>query len=150
MVVRDQAAAEDVVQEAMIKAYRGIGRFRTGESLRPWLMRIVRNEALNTARSRGRRQRLFDRAAAQLPTLPAIPSPETAAEHSEMQRELLAALDQLPSAQRDVLTHRYLLEMSERETADVLGIPPGTVKSRTARGLENLRAALESTEGAVR
>jgi RNA polymerase sigma-70 factor (ECF subfamily) len=69
----------------------------------------------------------------------AAPSPEAALLESEQRKTLLAAVDALPDPQRLVIACRYFLELSEDETADVLGIRRGTVKSRTARALDRLR-----------
>jgi RNA polymerase sigma factor (sigma-70 family) len=139
LVVRDHAEAEDVTQDSFVKAYRALSRFRSGSPFRPWLLRIVRNEALNRIRSSKRRQQLALREANDPVSGGAAPSPETVVVSRSDQARVLAAVDQLPERYRAVLVHRYLLELSEKETASVLGIPGGTVKSRTSRGLERLR-----------
>ena len=81
----------------------------------------------------------------------AAPSPEAAVLANEARRQLLAAVSALPTRQRDVVACRYLLALSEAETAVVLGLAGGTVKSRLARGLGRLRTMLTdvSTEEAV-
>src|SRR5215211_2025445 len=61
LVLRDASAAEDIAQEAFVRAYRELRRFRAGESFRPWLLRIVTNLALNQKRAGGRRTALFER-----------------------------------------------------------------------------------------
>jgi RNA polymerase sigma-70 factor (ECF subfamily) len=99
LVLWDDSVAEDVTQEAFVKAYRALPRFRDDAAFRPWLLRIVRNEALNQRRRRGRQE-------------------------------------------RDVVSLRYLLGLSEAETAVALGVPVGTVKSRTARALDRLESNL--------
>ena len=139
LVVRDHAEAADVTQDAFIKAYRSIGRFRAGSPLRPWLMRIVRNEALNKVRADRRRRSLELRVSSNPVSGEAAPSPETDAIARDEQLQLLRRVDELPNKYRDVIAYRYLLGMSERETATALGLPPGTVKSRSARALEKLR-----------
>lgn len=142
LVVRDHSEAEDVTQEAMVKAFRSMERFQPGRDFRPWLLRIVRNEALNRVRSTHRRERLAVRLANDPVSGDAAPSPEAVVVNQDGHRRLLAALDRLPEKYRAVITHRYLLDLSERETAQVLGIPEGTVKSRTARGLDRLKVLL--------
>jgi RNA polymerase sigma-70 factor, ECF subfamily len=123
------AEAEDAVQEALVKAWRALGRFRAGEPFRPWLLRIVANEARNRRRASGRRLKLSARVAAEPATQPADAD------------GLLAALNELPHDAQAVLACRYLLGLSEQETAAALGVRRGTVKSRTARALDRLREA---------
>lgn len=142
LVVGDQTEAEDVSQEALVKAYRAISRFRVDAPFRPWLLRIVRNEALNQRRRRGRQDRLSLRLASDPVSGGAAPSPETTVITGVERRTVLDAVSALPDRYRDVVTHRYLLGLSEAETAATLRIPVGTVKSRTARALGRLEAAL--------
>lgn len=143
LVVRDPAESEDVVQEAFVKAYRALNRFRQDAPFRPWLLRIVRNEALNRVRRRGRQERLRLRVANEAVSGGAAPSPETVFFQDERRRSLLDAVEALPSRYRDVVTYRYLIGLSEAETASALDIPSGTVKSRTSRALDRLAAALD-------
>ena len=133
----------------LVKAWRALGRFRAGEPWRPWLLTIVANEARNRRRSAGRRAALAlaRRAIAGTPrgTRPRSPGPppEATALAADERRRLLAALDALPEDARSVLACRYLLELSEDETAAALGVRRGTVKSRTSRALERLRETYE-------
>jgi RNA polymerase sigma factor (sigma-70 family) len=143
--------AEDVVQDAFVKAHRALHRHRDGTPFRPWVLAIVANEARNRRRAAGRRTRYElalkeDRASGG-----AAPSPEAAALAGDARRELLAAVAALPARQRDVVACRYLLALSEAETAVVLGLAEGTVKSRLSRALGRLRTTLidPSTEAAV-
>src|SRR5262245_58188817 len=142
LITRSSADAEDAAQEAFVKAFYALGRFRVGEAFRPWILRIVSNEAKNRRRSLGRRERLTVRLAQDRGAGDAAPSPEAATLGREDREALLQALDGLPERERLVVTHRYLLELSEAETARALGIRPGTVKSRLSRGLGRLRAAM--------
>jgi RNA polymerase sigma-70 factor (ECF subfamily) len=139
LVVRNAAEAEDAAQEGFVKAFRALGRFRSGEPLKPWLLKIVANEAHNRRRSSARRDALTSRAAAESSSGEAAPSPEAALLDTERRELLLAAVDGLPEPQRLVIACRYFLELSEDETATVLGLRRGTVKSRTARALDRLR-----------
>jgi RNA polymerase sigma-70 factor (ECF subfamily) len=134
--------ADDAVQEAFLKAYDALPRFREGAPLRPWLLRIVANEARNRRRSAGRRQGLALRAAEAAPAARTEPGPEHAVMAAEERSELLAALNGLRDEDREILGARFLLDLSETETAEALGIPRGTVKSRTSRALGRLRVAL--------
>jgi RNA polymerase sigma factor (sigma-70 family) len=138
--------ADDAVQEAFVKAFHSLHRFRADAPLRPWLMRIVANEAKNRRRSSGRRARLAVVAAGRRSDAPA--GPEDAAISTAESRAVLAAVAALPERDREVISYRYFAGLSERETAEAIGCPPGTVKSRLARALERLRtsAALEALE----
>lgn len=135
--------AEAVAQEALIKAYQGLDRFRPGAPFRPWLLRIVMNEARNARRGGQRRHRLVERAGRALPST-AADSPETELLAADDRRQLLAAVGRLPRRQREAIACRYLLELSEAETAQVLAVATGTVKSRLSRGLQRLRSDLSA------
>jgi RNA polymerase sigma-70 factor (ECF subfamily) len=106
----------------------------------------VANEARNRRRSAGRREGLAIRATAGRPSDDAAPSPEAAALALERRTTLLAALNSLRHEDREVIGARYFLDLSEAETADVLGIPRGTVKSRLSRALARLRSSLGDAE----
>jgi RNA polymerase sigma factor (sigma-70 family) len=135
--------AEDAVQDGVLKAWRALGRFRPGAPFRPWLLRIVANEARNRRRSSGRRAALVLRAEREDVSGGAAPSPETAVLGADERERLLSALESLPDDARLVLACRYLLELSEAETAAALGVRRGTVKSRTSRALERLRESYD-------
>jgi RNA polymerase sigma-70 factor (ECF subfamily) len=136
------ADAEEAAQDGFIKAYRALGRFRRGSPLKPWLLRIVANEAKNRRRAAGRREALTLRAAAEVRPGDAVPSPVAALLAGEERERLLAAVERLSDEHRDAIACRYFLELSEDETAAALGIRRGTVKSRLARALERLRDEL--------
>ena len=136
--------AEDAAQVGFVKAWAALPRFRGGAQFKPWLLRIVANEAHNRRRSAGRQDSLRLRATAAHPPRDAAPSPEGAALGRERREELLEAVYRLDERARVVLACSYFLELSEDETAAVLGVRRGTVKSRTARALARLRAEVES------
>ena len=138
--------AEDVVQDAMVKAYRNVAGFRAGGPFRAWLMRIVTNEASNRRRSAGRRAQLVLRAASMSAPANAAPSPEDSAMSSARQRVLADALATLAERDRTVIALRWFADLSEAEMAVALDCRPGTVKSRLARAMNRLRAALPAEE----
>jgi RNA polymerase sigma factor (sigma-70 family) len=140
--------AEDAAQEAFVKAHAALGRFRSGAPFRPWLLRIVANEARNRRRSAGRRAGLAVRAVEDRRSDDAAPSPASAVLATERRRQLIAAVNALRDDDREVIGARYFLELSEAETAEALNIPRGTVKSRLSRALERLRVQLGDAEGA--
>jgi RNA polymerase sigma-70 factor (ECF subfamily) len=139
--------ADDAVQDAMVKGYRAIGRFRSGAPFRAWLLRIVANEARNRRRAAGRRNRQELRLATDRTSEEAAPSPEAAVLATERRRRTLNAVAALPDRHRDVVACRYLLGLSEAETAAVLGLARGTVKSRGSRALARLRTDLGTSDG---
>lgn len=144
-VIAPAADADDAAQEAFVKAWIALPRFRPGAPFRPWLLQIVANEARNRRRSAGRREGLAIRATADRPSDDAAPSPESAAIDAERRTGLLRAVNTLRDEDREIIAARYFLDLSESEAADVLAIPRGTVKSRHSRALARLRAAM--TEG---
>jgi RNA polymerase sigma factor (sigma-70 family) len=139
LVLRNPAEAEDATQDAFVKAYRSLHRFRAEAPFRPWLLRIVRNEALNRVRSTKRRERLALEVANDPVSGDAAPSPEAEVISVQERERVLTLIDKLPERYRSVIVYRYLLGLSEAETADILQLPSGTVKSRCSRALERLR-----------
>jgi RNA polymerase sigma factor (sigma-70 family) len=138
--------AEDAAQEGFVKAYAALSRFRPDAPFRPWLLRIVANEARNRRRSAGRRAGLALRVAEDRRRGDAAPSPEAAVLAGEQRGALLAAINGLRDEDREVIGARYLLDLSEAETAEALGIPRGTVKSRLSRALGRLREAMSAAD----
>ena len=138
LVTGSAAEAEDAAQEGFVKAWQALPRFREGAPFRPWLLAIVVNEARNRRRRAGRQAALALRAADPGPA----PLEDTAAERADHDR-LLRLVASLREDDRLVIGYRYFLDLSEDETAEALGIPRGTVKSRLSRALERLRAQME-------
>ena len=143
VISRNAADAEEAAQDGFVKAWRALGRFREGAPFRPWLLRIVANEAHNRVRSAGRRAGLALRAATEESSGDAAPSPEAVLLSAEQREGLLAAVNELPEEQRLVVSMRYFLGLSELEVAEALDVPQGTVKSRNARALERLRESYD-------
>jgi RNA polymerase sigma factor (sigma-70 family) len=149
VVAGSSADAQDAAQEAFVKAYYGMGRFREGAAFRPWLLRIVTNEAINRRRAAGRQVTLALRtveAAGGRPQVDAGPSPEGAALAQEQREELVRAMSGLRLEDRLIIAYRYWFDLSEGEMAQALGCPRGTVKSRLSRALVRLREAFPSED----
>ena len=125
-----------------MKAFQHLSRFRAGEPFGPWLLRIVANETRNLTRSRRRRAALALRLATAPPGGVAADGPAAEVLAAERRARLVAAVNGLPTRQRQVLVCRYFLDLSEAETAQVLAWPLGSVKSRTFRALNRLRGLL--------
>ncbi|GAB3448367.1 RNA polymerase sigma factor [Actinophytocola sediminis] len=131
--------SEDVVQEAFVKAYRALGSFRDGAAFRPWLLRIVANETSNLHRATRRRRTLELRLVE--PDIDPT-QPDLQAVTADTRAAVLAAVNTLSYRDRQVLTCRYFLDLTEAETAQVLAWPRGSVKSRLSRALARLRRTL--------
>lgn len=142
VIAGGSADAEDAAQEGFVKAWYALPRFRAGSPFRPWLLAIVANEARNRRRSGRRQDDLALRVAEDRPSGDAAPSPEAAILEGERRRALLDAVGRLPEEQRLAVVCRFFLDLGEAETADVLGVRKGTVKSRLSRGLERMRKEL--------
>ena len=138
--------SDDVVQEAFVKAFRHLTRFRVGEPFGPWLLSIVANETRNLARSRRRRAALALRLPSAESNGTTGDGPVDAVLAAERRAQLVAAVNALPDRERQVLVCRYFLDLSEAETAQVLGWPLGSVKSRTSRALNRLRGYFEPAQ----
>jgi RNA polymerase sigma-70 factor, ECF subfamily len=150
-LVRDEAEAEDVLQEAYVRAFAALPGFRGEAGLCTWLTRIVLNEALGRMRRRRSTEQLevLDQDAqtgdSRVVMFPGVtaPNPEAAAARSEVRRLLEHAIDNLPEAFRLVFVMRDIEEMSIEETAANLSIRPETVKTRLHRARRLLRKNLD-------
>ena len=148
-ILRDDAEAEDALQEAYLHAYRAIGTFRAEAKLTTWLARIVANEALMRLRKRARRAEIvpIDATAATeaVEDTHMEKTPERSAQLGEVRRLLETHIDRLPDDYRAVFMLRGVEELSVEETAAVLNIPQATVRSRFFRAKGLLREALASS-----
>jgi len=133
--------ADDVTQDAFLKAYRNLERFRAGGSFRAWLLAIVANEARNRRRSFVRRGALALRVR-DASDDGGAEDPADAAVRRARRQQLVDAVARLPDRDREVVALRYFAGLTEAEMAAGLGCAPGTVKSRLARALVRLRAEL--------
>jgi RNA polymerase sigma-70 factor (ECF subfamily) len=128
VAIKDSDLAKEAVDEAMTRAYERWRTVRTMANPEGWVFRVAMNWATSRLRRRGLRARELG-----TPGVTYQPEPEPG---------LVAAVRSLPRRQRDVVIARCLLDMSELDTAEALGIPVGTVKSRLNRGLAQLKEAL--------
>jgi RNA polymerase sigma-70 factor (ECF subfamily) len=150
-ILRDDAEAEDAVQDAYLQAYRAIAQFRGDARLSTWLTRIVVNEAIARARKRQRRAEVTQLYAGEEsgnePGEAAMgigdnDTPLSSAMRGEARALLEKSLDALPEAFRTVFILRAVEELSGEEVASCLGIPEATVRSRFFRARSMLRSAL--------
>ena len=148
-ILRDDADAEDALQEAYLQAYRAIGSFRAEARVSTWFARIVANEALMRLRKQARRAEIVPIQANaapdvldQLPDTAMDKTPERWAERQQIRRLLETQIDALGDDYRAVFMLRAVEELSVEETAGVLGIPQATVRSRLFRARSLLREAL--------
>jgi RNA polymerase sigma-70 factor (ECF subfamily) len=132
LIVQDAAAAEDVAQESMLAALRGMDRFDRRRPIGPWLHRIVANRAIDEVRARGRRAEVAEVDAGTTAPLP-----------DELSGELLTALAALEADERAIVVLRHLLDYSSREIARMLDMPAATVRTKLRRSLDRLRTTLE-------
>lgn len=150
-VVRNDSEAEDIVQEAYLKAFAHLDAFRGDSSLATWLSRIVINEALGRLRKRRRTVAMPENPQAEIIRFPLNPSDDP--ERTMAQRQILQlveqATDSLPDVYRTVFVARVIEGLSIEETADLLGVRPQTVKTRLHRARALVRKALDDQIGPV-
>lgn len=147
-ILGDDTEAEDALQEAYLNAHRSLGQFRGEASLATWLSRLVVNECLGRMRRSARRQNVIpmtpspsDREIEAVPS-DEVGSPDAAADRAQMRAILERRIDALPETFRAVFVLRSVEELSVEETAECLGIPAETVRSRHFRAKSLLREAL--------
>jgi len=158
-ILRNEADAEEIVQEAYLKAFLNLDRFAGEARIETWLVKIAVNEALArlrrrmpaTAVERTTEAQMSARGDIHIPAVTPRPaaSPEAAAAQGEVRRLLEAAIDALPQAQRTVFVLRAVEEFSTEDTADCLGIPADTVKTRLHRAKLQLRRSLQRSAAAA-
>jgi RNA polymerase sigma-70 factor (ECF subfamily) len=148
-ILRDDGDAEDALQEAYLQAYGAMDKFRGDAKLSTWLARIVANQALQRLRKRERRAQILP--LQQSDAEPALEEPadvrndngpEAAAQSGELRRVLEGQIDKLPDSYRAVFMLRAVEELTVEETAEILDIPPATVRTRFFRARSLLREAL--------
>jgi RNA polymerase sigma-70 factor, ECF subfamily len=145
-LVAPGADVEDTVQEAFVRAWRALAGFRVGAPFRPWLCRIVANEAKNRSRSAHRRDALALRNVASS-SRDEPPTPEGVVLERDEAVALVRAMNALRQDDRLIIAYRWLLELSEAEIAAALDVPVGTVKSRLSRAMTKLRTHMVGDGG---
>ena len=138
------ADAEEATQNALVKAYRSLHRFRAGAAFRPWLLRIVVNEAHNVVRSERRHERLRARAGERHEAARAE-TDETVIAREEVDT-VLGALGRLPDADRLAVALRYFAELPDREAAALVGTSTEAYRVRLLRARRRLQALLEEAD----
>lgn len=144
-IVRRHEVADDVAQEAFIRAHAALHTFDLARPFGPWICRIAANLAINHVRSRQAREETLPDA--HLETAAKAPGPLEGLLDGEAREVLQNALGGLPAEQRAVFTLRVFEDLSYREIADALDINVGTVMSRLSRARERLREELASYLG---
>lgn len=150
-VIRNDSEAEDIVQEAYVRAFAQLGDFRGESSLATWLSRIVINEALGRLRKRRRTVAMPQSLQAEIIKFPLNPSDDP--ERTMAQRQILElverATDRLPDVYRTVFVARVIEGLNIDETAALLDLRPETVKTRLHRARALVRKALDDQIGPV-
>ena len=141
LLLGDPDDAEDIAQETFLRAWNYLKRFDATRPLRPWLLSIASNLASNRRRSAGRYFAALTRAFRNEPAVSAS-TEEKSAQHMEA-GELWKAVQHLSVPDQQIIYLRYFLDLPVTETADVLQVAEGTVKSRLSRALERLRGIIQ-------
>jgi RNA polymerase sigma-70 factor (ECF subfamily) len=156
-ILNNPTMADDVVQEAFIKAHRDIRRFEGHSQLGTWLYRIAVNQALDTIRKKQRTERWLsflspiaeDENQPAMPEGQVAPVASTGLENAELREVIFAAMAELTPEHRAVVQLRLVDEMSLEETAQLLRCKPGTVNSRLHYACEHLRRKLGKAKKAT-
>lgn len=152
-IVGRASEAEDVVQEAYVRAFRNLETFRGDSALSTWLSRIVINEALGRLRKAKREGKVMDLETVQAEIIQFPGNASDDPERTMAQRQILhlveEATDKLPAAFRSVFVARVIEGLSMEETAELLGIKPQTVKTRLHRARQMVRQELDAQIGPV-
>ena len=150
-IVRDEAEAEDVMQQAYVNAFTHLAQFNGSALFSTWLTRIAINEALARVRRKGRYEAFDDAPSTVDPLMSVNPSenPERQALTGELRALLESAIDVLPNGMREVFVLRDVEGMSTLEVAECLGVSEDVVKTRLSRGRAMLRRVLMERTGAT-
>jgi RNA polymerase sigma-70 factor (ECF subfamily) len=148
-LTRNEADAQDLVQDTYLRAFRSSGQFEAGTNMRGWMFTILHNTFLNQRRDRGRSPIDADSdAVEQAPdNRHGGSNPEELLLRETMDADLQAALDRLPAAYREAVWLRDVEQFSYDEIAGIVGVPIGTVMSRISRGRRALYDDLVTRSG---
>ena len=138
----EKHSAEDLTQEAFIKVWRSAQSYRPGRgSVKTWILSVVRNQNTDRLRARASRRRMREKVEALAPSAPRYEPSEAFAKvwHEARQHRVREALDAVPHIQQQVLELAHFSDLTHKEIAERLGLPPGTVKGRIRLGLDKLR-----------
>jgi RNA polymerase sigma-70 factor (ECF subfamily) len=149
-LTRSPADADDLVQDAFLKAYRFYDRFEPGTNLRAWLLRILTNTFINKYRRNTRERKVLDGDDAEpvgdgvmsRAAMRALTEPEDEATRSLVSQEIQKALDELSEEHRLMIVLADIEELSYKEIADIVGCPIGTVMSRLHRARKHMQERL--------
>jgi len=139
LLLHDSSAAEEIAQDAFVALHERWGRLREPEKAVAYLRQTV----VNRARSALRHRVVVDRFLRRQSEPMSVPSAESGALVNETNAEVLAAVRRLPARQQEALVLRYYADLSEAQTAEVMGVSQGAVNSHTARALAALRRTME-------
>ncbi len=146
LITHDQDEAADTAQDAFVNIYRSIKSFQVGRPFRPWLLRVVRNLALNRVRSAQRRAKATGRYAAQVAYEKEDLFLDAALLAQDQRNRVLEAVHKLTPEEQWLVSLRYFFELPEDQVAQTLEIPLGTCKSRLHRTLARLRELIQQDE----
>jgi len=149
-ILRDEDEALDVMQEAYVNAFAHLAEFSGRARFSTWLTRIAVHEAFARLRKRKRVESLDDTESEELLMASPVLGPENRASDGELRTLLEEAVDGLPEAFRTTFVLRSVEQLSVAETAEVLGIPEETVKTRLHRARERLQSSLSNRVGDTR
>jgi len=149
-LTRSAAEAEDLVQDTLLKAIRAREHFTPGSNMRAWLLRILTNTFINKYRRGGLERSVLDGPDADpladgwigASTMEAMRDPESRAMRALLEKEIVAALDELPEEFRLAVVLSDVEELSYKEISEIMGCPIGTVMSRLHRGRRLLKGRL--------
>jgi RNA polymerase sigma-70 factor (ECF subfamily) len=142
-ILQNHADAQDVVQDAFIRAFQNLTQIRDEKAFAPWLGRIVANQAHDLLRRKGLQRRLSEQLAATTTTAPGQPEPQEEVSRQDTASLVRRAVDQLPNQQRAAILLYYGGEMTTDEVAVMLGKPSGTVRRLLSDAYKNLRRLLK-------
>jgi RNA polymerase sigma-70 factor (ECF subfamily) len=142
LILGDASEAQDVAQEAFIRAFRKLHRFDTERPFRPWILQITANLARNRLRALGRYVHALKRLVGASISQSSPTNTEVESFKQCESQDLWRAVQRLRPDHQEVIYLRFFLELSVAETADTLNIAEGTVKSRLNRALQQLRGVV--------